>query len=298
MGTSRPVGILLNLFRAPRCYRLVRAMALWMSLAAMAGPWLHPAAAGQVPSGPVPAATPPTLLGDAFDKLMANQGHWAFTQTHSVVGLTARLKRETVLRVDPSRPYAEQFKPLVIEGEPPTPDKLEEFRGIGERVAKRRLREGRESREHSGDELQISLNFQVVTPDLAHATVLAQDEKSVTYVVPLRSKGGGSAFDAFQATVRVNRQRREFEHATIRQRAPMRVELIARVSDAEIDCDFTPVDPNFPAVITRETQQANVSILFVKRLLKFEMKRTDFRRVTPYDDRFGVRLGPIRTIQF
>ncbi len=271
-------------------------MALWMSLAAAAGPWVHLAAEDQVP--PVPAAVPPALLGDAFDKLMENQGHWAYTQTHVVEGLTARLKRETVLRVDPSRPYAEQIKPLSIGGEPPTPAELEEFRGIGERAARRRLREERESKAHSGDELQISLNFQVVTPDLAHATVVAQDEGSVTYVVPLRTKGGGSPFDAFQVTARVNRRRREFEHATIRQRAPMRVELIARVSDSEIECDFTPVDPNYPAVITRETQRATVTILFVKRLLKLEMKRTDFRRVTPYDERFGVKVGPIRTLQF
>jgi hypothetical protein len=275
----------------------MRTPALCISLAALAWPWIHPAAAGQAP--PEPAAAPPALLGEAFDKLMDNQGHWAFTQTHAVTGLTSRMERETVLRVDPSRPYPEQYKPLVVEGEPPTPAKLEEFRGIGERVARRRLRQARESKEHNGDELQISLNFQVVTPDLARATILAQDEKSVTYLVPLRSKaGGGSAFDAFQVTARVNRQRREFEHATIRQRAPMRVELVAKVSDAEIDCDFTPVDPNFPAVITRETQQATVSVLFVKRLLKFEMKRTDFRRVTPYDERFGVKIGPLRTIQF
>jgi hypothetical protein len=276
----------------------MRTMALWMSLAATAGTWVHLAAEGQVPPGPAPAATPPALLGDAFDKLMDNQGHWAYTQTHVVEGLTARLKRETVLRVDPSRPYAEQIKPLAIGGEPPTPAELEEFRGIGERAAKRRLREEGESKAHSGDELKISLNFQIVTPDLAHATVLSQDERSVTYVVPLLTKDGGSPFDAFQVTARVNRQRREFEHATIRQRAPMRVELIAKVSDSEIECDFTPVDPNFPAVITRETQRATVTILFMKRLLKLEMKRTDFRRVTPYDERFGVKVGPIRTIQF
>ena len=247
----------------------------------------------------MPAATP-SLLGEAFDKLMVNQGHWAYTQTQAVGGLTAKLKRETVLRVDPSKTYAEQFKPLKIGGEPPTPENLEEFRGIGERVARRRLREERESDVHGGDQLKIRLNFRTVTPDLEHATVLAEDRTSVTYMVPLRTNGngGGSPFDLFQATARVNKQRREFEHATFRQREPMRVELVAKVSDAVIDCEFGPVDPNFPAVITRETQRATVRVLFVKRVLSFEMVRSDFRRVTPYDERFGVRLGPIRTIQF
>jgi hypothetical protein len=78
----------------------------------------------------------------------------------------------------------------------------------------------------------------------------------------------------------------------------MRLELIATVTDAEIDCEFTAVDPNFPSVITRETQRASVRILFMKRELGFEMRRGDFRRVTPYDERFGVKVGPIRTIQF
>ncbi|HXQ80711.1 MAG TPA: hypothetical protein VN775_05335 [Opitutaceae bacterium] len=272
-------------------------MLRWISLAALAVPLSLPAVPGQ--TTPEPAA-PPSLLGDAFNKLMDNQGRWAYTQRQSVGGLTASLRRETVLRVDPSRAYAEQFKPLVVEGEPPTPEKLEEFRGLGERLARRRQREERGSGEHRGGDLRLRLNFRTVTPDLAHATVIAQDARSVTYDVPLRTEGdgGGSAFDLFQVTARVNRQRREFEHATFRQRAPMRAALVANVSDAEIDCEFTPVDPNFAAVITRETERANIRILFVKRAVSFQMERSDFRRVTPYDERFGVKVGPIRTVQF
>lgn len=291
---------MLNPDRPPRCHGPVRAALRCFLLAASAVPLPGPGLPGQpVPGTPAPAAPPP-LLADAFNKLMENQGHWAYTQAQSVAGLTAGMKRETVLRVDPSRPYAEQFRPLVFEGEPPTAQKLEEFRALGERAARRRLRDERRSPEHSGDELQISLNFQVVTPDLAHAVEVTEDGRSVTYDVPLRKRGsgGGSAFPMFQVTARVNRQRREFEHATIRQRTPMRLELAARVTDAEIDCEFTPVDPNFPSVITGETQRASVRILFVKRELSFEMRRSDFRRVTPYDDRFGVKVGPIRTIQF
>jgi len=278
----------------------VRAALRCLVLAASAAAWLGPGIPGQTASGvPTPAA-PPALLAEAFNKLMENQGHWAYKQAQSVSGLTASMKRETVLRVDPSKTYAEQFEPLIFEGEPPTPRTLEEFRALGERLARRRLRDERRSKEHSGDELEISLNFQVVTPDLAHAVEVSEDATSVTYDVPLRTKGSGgaSAFGMFQVTARVNRQRREFEHATIRQRAPMRLELVARVTGAEIDCEFTTVDPRFPSVITRETQRASVSILFVRRELSFEMRRSDFRRVTPYDDRFGVKVGPIRTIQF
>jgi hypothetical protein len=269
-------------------------------LAALARSWLAPTVPGEAPPEPAVAAATPSLLGDAFNKLMDNQGRWAYTQTQEIGGLTAKLGRETVLKVDPSKAYTEQFKPIKIEGEPPTREKLEEFRGIGERVARRRLRDERESDGHTGDELRIRLNFRTVTPDLEHATVVAEDVRSVTYGVPLRTtdSGGGSAFGLFQATARVNKQRREFEHVTFRQQEPMRVELVARVSDAQIECEFKPVDPNFPAVITKETQRATVRILFVKRVLSFEMERNGFRRVAPYDERFGVKFGPIRTIQF
>lgn len=277
----------------------MRTMVRRASLATLVAHCALLAALGQAPAVPPSGAAAP-LLADAFNKLMENRGHWAYTQTQSVSGLTAAMRRETVLRVDPSRTYAEQFLPLMIEGEPPTPGELEEFRGIGERVAKARQKEESETAGHRGDELQIRLNFQTVTPDLERATVVSEDEASVTYEVPLRRKGaaGGPDFDLFRVTARVSRQRREFEHATIRQQRPMSVELLARVSDAEIDCDFAPVEPGFPAVIIRETQRATVRVLFVKRVLGFEMRRGGFRRVTPYDERFGVRLGPIRTIEF
>jgi hypothetical protein len=260
----------------------------------------RPAVGGDLPAlaGAPPAA--PGLLEDAFNKLMENQGHWAYTQAQTLSGVTAALERETVFRFDPSKVYAEQFAPLTVEGRPPTARERDEFRDIGERVAKRRLREKRDTDRHTGDELQLNLNFKIVTPDLAKATVVGETTTSVTYAVPLREKGagGGPAFDQFQVTARVNKQRHEFEHATFRQRTPMRVDVVAKVSDAVIDCEFTPVDPAFPAVITSESEQATVRLLFVKRVLKVEVRRTGFARVTPYDDRFGVKVGPLRTIEF
>ena len=51
-------------------------------------------------------------------------------------------------------------------------------------------------------------------------------------------------------------------------------------------------------MITREAQSATVGVLFMKRALSFEMTRGDFRHVPPYDERFGVKFGPIRTVEF
>ena len=213
----------------------------WILLGLLAGLCPRPAALGLEPGDP------PALLAAAFARLVENQGHWAYTQTHVVTGLSGKTGRPTVLQVDPSLPYAAQYKPVEIEGRPPAPGDIEEFRGMGERVARRRERDREASTGRPGDELRIRVNFQVVTPDLSRATVLAEDGVSVTYDVPLRAEGPGpSGFGKFQVTVRVSKARREFLHATIRQRVPMRVALIATVADAVLDFDFTPVTRDIP----------------------------------------------------
>lgn len=265
----------------------------WILLGLLAGLCPRPAALGRDP------AEAPPLLAAAFARLMENQGHWSYRETHVVTGLSGKPGGPTVLEVDPSLPYAEQYKALEIEGRPPAQRDLGEFRAIGERVARRRERDRQASKGRPGDELRIRLNFQVVTPNLSRATVTAEDGGSVTYDVPLRAEGSGpSDYGKFQVSVRVNKARSEFEHATIRQREPMRVALVATVADAVLDFDFSPVDPRYPSVITRGAQRATVGILFMKRAVSYEMTRCDFRHVTPYDERFGVKFGPIRTIDF
>ncbi len=263
----------------------------WILPGLLAALMLRPSALAQAPD------EAPPLLAAAFDRLMENQGRWAYTETQVVSGLPGRSGGPTVLRVDPSLPYAEQFRPVAIEGKPPSPGDLDRFRGIGERVSKRRERDRQDSGGHPGDRLRIRLNLQVVTPDLARASVVSQDAESVTYEVPLREEGAGE-FDKFQVTARVSRARREFEHATFRQRAPMRIALIATVADTALDFDFTSVDSRYPSVISQASQSATVGILFMKRRVSLEMTRGDFRHVTPYDERFGVKFGPLRTIEF
>lgn len=240
-----------------------------------------------------------SLLGDAFDKLVDNQGHWSFRERQSLRGLPGGAKGETILLVDPSKPYAEQYAPVQVEGRPPGSGDLADFRKAGEKVAKRRARDLEESGAHPGDRLRIRINSHEVTPDIERASVKAEDAEHVTYFVPLRTDaGGGSAYESFELTVRVNRSRREFEHAEILQRQAVRVALIFAVADAVIDLDFTPVDPRYPSVITHLAQTAKLKVLFFRRPIAFELWRSGFARVTPYDERFGVKVGPLRSIDF
>lgn len=254
----------------------------------------------QVPTETPSTARPPVLLAEAFNRLMEDQGRWAYTETQHNVGPGGKEKGETLLRVDPSVTYDDQFKAIKIDGKAPDERQLKQFRGIGGRLAKNRKEAVEGDQEHHGDEIQLRFNNDLVNPDLAHATVLTEDETSVTYEVPLRreEKAGGAIFDKFQLTARVNKTRHEFEHARILQRTPMRAMLVAKISDMEINFEFNSVDPRFPATITRQTEKATIGILFIKRVVTGDSVRTEFKHVKPYDERFGVKLGPTRTIQF
>lgn len=39
-------------------------------------------------------------------------------------------------------------------------------------------------------------------------------------------------------------------------------------------------------------------MLFVPVGGRMEIRRTDFKRVTPYDERFQVQIGPLKAIDF
>jgi hypothetical protein len=252
-----------------------------------------PAAAGK-------AGRPP-LLHDAFTAFLGQQGRWAFTETHSGVGLSGKPSGETIEKIDPSLPYAQQFTPIKVIGHPPTEKQLKQASQKGEKAAKRVAQQIEEQKTRPADEdFHLVLHGRKVTPDLEQARMLTEDATSVTYEVPMRTGSGSddAFFDKFTLTARVNKTRREFEHATLRQRSPMRVKLIFKVTDGLIEIEFKAPDARYPSVPIKFSSKATVSVLFGKpRQLHDEGVRTELKHVTPYDERFGVKVGPMRTIE-
>jgi hypothetical protein len=90
----------------------------------------------------------------------------------------------------------------------------------------------------------------------------------------------------------------DLEHFAVLQADSFRVKLIAKVASFEEDVEFTLVDPRYPSVMTRDIQKATVSILFFKRVVTADVQRTNLMHVANYDERFGAKLGPIRTLNF
>jgi len=282
------------------------ALATWMS-----GVMVMAFAEGESAEAAPGTTGRPALLNDAFNALVDDQWRWAFTETQSGDN-DGKPVGETSFRVDPSATYAAQRIPLKIHGKPPTEKQLKRAADDGDRAAKRRHEEQekvpaapldeKKSEMRRADEVQLWINGQRITPEVDRATVLKEDATSVTYEVPMHAEGKGDAnsiFDKFELTARVNKASHQFEHATIRQRAPMRVKLIVKVTEILLELEFSTPDPLHPSVLTRAIAEGHIKIMFGKEhLMRSEMVRTELRHVTPYDERFGVKMGATRTIEF
>ena len=242
------------------------------------------------------------MLDDAFNAFLEGQGRWAYTETHSGSDLDGKPKGETIFRVDPSLPYKEQFIPVKLGGKTPSEKQLKQWALRGESGAKRRQEHevDEKSAVYRHEDIHLWINNQKVTPELERAVVVAEDENSVTYEVPMRKEGGadGALFDKFQLTARVSKQQHQFERVTIRQRSPMRVKLIAKLSEGLIEIEFGSPDTRFPALPIKTSSRMTINLFFGKAHTVRDLGvNTDLKHVTPYDERFGVKLGPMRTIE-
>ena len=237
-------------------------------------------------------AEPPPLLEDALLKVAQDRGRWAYTQADQIRNGQDKVVDSTVVRFDPSKPYAEQYAPLEIQGHAPTKADLEKYRQRG-------LQRGRslEKAEAAGKPAPGRTLGDVV--DLAHATVAAEDAVTITYEVPLRADNN-ERFppDKFQVLVRVNKAQRALEHVSVHLRAPIRYALVLKVKSGEVDVDFATVSPKHNPAMTTIKGGGAVSVLFVPVTRSGEMVRSDFKHVLPFDQRFNVEIGPTKALDF
>lgn len=245
----------------------------------------------------------PELLDHAFNAFVADRGRWAYTETHyAIVDNKPSLERESIFKVDPSRPYVEQFVPIKLGGKPPSEKDLKQWAERGEREAKLQQKQAAEEKAeaYGNEEVSLYILNQQVTPLLEHATVITEDETAVTYDIPMRKAGKGvtTRFEAFQLSVRVGKQRQEFQYVTIRQLKEIRI-AAGTYTDGLIEIEFSSPVPRFPAVPVKVSSQTTNKPMFGKAVRGHTVStRTDLKHVTPYDERFGVKVGPLRTITF
>ena len=242
-------------------------------------------------------ATPEELA--LFKAAMMNSSqdteHWAYTETTTVRTNQEKEKpgRETVVRFDPSKPYAEQYTPLKIDGKPPSEKQLKQYRKNGEERGKKRARRAAEGAPGKR-EPQLMINDSKARLDLEHPRVVKEGPERITFEVPLVSESQELPVEKFQILAEVDPQARQIKRAHFRIREAFRMKLIAKIKSGEAVVDFTVVDPEFGPVITSMVGDFGASFMFIPVRATFTNTRMEWKRVKAFDERFNVKLDPLQ----
>jgi hypothetical protein len=224
---------------------------------------------------PVLRAETPELLAEAIRKVSVDFERWAYTQTTVVRDRKGRVEEERVVRYDPSQPYDTQWTLLSVDGRPATEREVKKHRmEMGKRLKERRS---------LGD----------------RATVAEETPEAVTFEVPLvQDDNQRLPPEKFQVLARVNRERLALERINVKVRAALRVAVVVNVKSGGAELNFGVVDPAHHPAVTGLEAAGTASIMFVRVGGGYSAKRADFKRVTPYSERFQVKIGPLKAIDF
>lgn len=246
----------------------------------------------ETPRGPRAAtADEGSLLLDALHQTAGDLGRWAYTETRILRDEKGKVKSEVVVRVDPAKPYPEQWTPLSVNGKPPAAKDIEKYRKFGERAQRRdeRAERGRpDSRPTLGELI-----------DPRTAKVVSDDGARLVFEIPLR-KDGNDRFppEKFEVLARIDRASRGLENIAVRLRESFRSKLILKVKSGDATLDFERVNPKFPPTLTSIRGDASASVLFVSVGGELELKRTELKHVKPFNERFDVQIGTLKAIDF
>ncbi len=245
------------------------------------------------------AETPPraataeetALLQESLKNSDQDTEHWAYTETITVRDKKGKVREEQVVRFDPSKPYAEQFTPLSIDGRPPTERQLKKYRKQGQqRGDNLMLNAGRKRKGRT----QMHLNDATADIDFEHPLVAGERDGRIVYEIPLRSPDHSLPAEKFQLQVQVDPRSRLVAQVDFRIRDSFRVKLVARIKRGEMHMIFAVVDPSFGPVITSMQGDLGAAVLLIPFQATFSGTRTDWQRVKAYDERFSVKLGPLQ----
>jgi hypothetical protein len=239
------------------------------------------------------------LFKDAMKNSTQDTEHWAYTETTTMKASKGSPKGDTIVRFDPSKPYAEQFTPVQVEGKPPTERQLKEYRKRGEKRGEKVARAADALRNATTPPPpQLKLGGSNVSLDVEHPLVVSDEADRITLEVPLLGHQKEIPLEKFQILVRIGKAARLVEHVNLTLRESFRVKLVAKVKAGEASMDFTVVDPKFGPLITTLTGTFDVSVLFIPVNGTFSRTRTDWQRVKSFDERLKVKLAPLQMLDF
>jgi len=240
------------------------------------------------------------LFKEAVKNTTQDTEHWAYTETTVMKSTKGKVREETVVRFDPSKPWLEQYTPLKIEGKPPTEKQLKKYRERGEKRGERiaRTAEPADATEPGQPSAPKPEKGRKVTLDLDNPRVLRDEGDRLIYEAALKAVTKDIPVDKFEVRVVVGKTARQVEHISLRLRESFRMKLVAKVKAGEASADFAVVDPKYGPVMTSATGSFGASLLFVPVSGIFTNTRTEWERVKPYNDRLKVKLGPLEVLDF
>jgi hypothetical protein len=242
-----------------------------------------PAAGPSKDAAAEPAEIPP-LLDDAIQKLVADVDHWAYTVSTQAYDKSGRPSGgPTVERYDPSKPYDRAWTLFRYEGRLPSDSERTSWRRAKEKEQKRRQEKS------FGDYL-----------DLVHARPTNESARSVTYLVPLvKAASKRWPLDKIQVFMEVDKSQHALIAFRIQPREPFRVAGVFKLDSGYVEGRLEAVQPTFAPALVWWKGSGSGHVLGIFRLgMGSEANYTAFRRVKPYADRFDVKIGDIKALNF
>lgn len=228
-----------------------------------------------------PLAGAPAPLAAAIRNYGTDANRWAYTQEGINYDDKGKVKDVKILRFDPSKHYDEQWTLLSDDGKVPTERQQKKFR-------RQRADREKKGRQALGELL-----------DLKKATVVEETDTSLTYEVPLSAENNTRLPPGkFQVFVRIDKASEALSLVDVKLRDSFRVALVAKIKSGGARIEFLKVAPEYSPVMVAVAVEGQASVLLVPVGGRAKMTRTDYKRVTPYDERFNVKIGPLKALDF
>ena len=242
---------------------------------------------------PQPAGRPArpeeiSLLNDVLHKVADDLRRWAYTEHRVLRDSKGRVKSEQTVRYDPSKPYAEQWRPLKIDGREPSARDQTKFRRRGEDADPEKPASHRRRYPSLGEAIDVN-----------RSSMAEETPSHWVFEIPLRTVGNDRfPPEKFRVQARVRKEGQLLENISVLLRESFRAMVVVKVKSGDASLDFAQIDPKFPPTLIAVEGDADWSILFIGSGRSVALKRTELRHVKPYDERFEVKIGTLKAIDF
>jgi hypothetical protein len=225
-----------------------------------------------------------TLLHKVADDLRC----WAYTEHRVLRDGKGQVKSEQIVRYDPSKPYGEQWTALKINGKEPSARDQAKFRRKGEEADPEKVVSSRRRVPSLGEAI-----------DVGRSSIAAETSTHWVFEIPLL-KVGNERFppEKFRVQARVKKEGLLLENISVLLRESFRSKLVVKIKSGDASLDFAVADPKYPPTLVAVSGDADWSILFIGGGGSIDLKRTELKHVKPYGDRFEVKIGTLKAIDF